>query len=99
MGELVYSMYSMNFTQFVEKHSLFITLLVLFLIIGALDIVGVDSMMYKQICSAFSPITLSACTDYYDVPIWQVYLSVALLAALYHVHAELRITNKHLKKN
>ena len=89
----------MKISRFVEEHSLFISLLVLFLVIGALDIVGVDSTVYKWICSLFSPLTLSACTDYYDVPIWQVYLSVALLAALYHVHVELRITNKHLKKS
>jgi succinate dehydrogenase hydrophobic anchor subunit len=89
----------MKVAQFVEKHSLFISLLVLFLIIGVLDIINVDSMVYKWICSLFSPVTNSACTDYYDVPIWQVYLSVALLAALYHVHVELRITNKHLKRS
>jgi hypothetical protein len=89
----------MKAMRFIGEHSLFISLLVLFLLIGVLDIVNVDRVVYKWICMFFAPGINSTCADYYDVPIWQVYLSVALLAALYHVHAELRITNKHLKKS
>lgn len=86
----------MKESRWVARHSLFIALLVLFLLIGALDILNVDSVVYKFLCTAFSPVTNSPCVDYYDVPIWQVYLSVAILAALAHVHGELRISNRHL---
>ncbi len=86
----------MKLPRVFKEHSLFFTLLVLFLVIAVLDLVNVDSMVYKTLCGAFSPVIASPCTDYYDVPIWQVYLSVAILAALYHVHGELKISNKHL---
>lgn len=89
----------MKDSRWVTKHSLFIVLFVLFLLIGFLDIINVDSMVYKSLCTAFSSITKSPCTDYYDVPIWQVYLSAAIVSALYHVHAELRISNKHLSSH
>jgi hypothetical protein len=86
----------MKETRWIAHHSLFVVLLVLFLLIGALDILNVDAIVYRALCGALYSVTKSPCTDYYDVPIWQVYLSIAILAALAHVHSELRISNRHL---
>ncbi len=82
--------------SWIARHSLFIILFVLFLVTAALDIVNFDSFVYKAICGALSPFTNSPCTDFYDIPIWTVYLSLAIVAALTHVHGEIRISNKHL---
>ncbi len=89
----------MTESHWFRKHSLYIFLFVLFLVTAALDIVNFDSFIYKNICGALSPFTKSPCTDFYDIPIWTVYLSLAIVAALTHVHGEIKISNKHLSSH
>lgn len=80
-----------------SHHRLFFSLLLLFVAVGAIDILNIDSIFYKAICELAAPISGSpSCPAYYDIPIWDVYLSLAILAALYHVHGEIRTSNKHL---
>ncbi len=86
----------MRGSRLVAQHSLSFFLLALFVVVGAVDLLNLDSAAYKGICTVFLPITGAPCTDYYDLPIWTVYLSVAILAALYYVHAEIKTSNKHL---
>jgi hypothetical protein len=78
------------------QHQLFVVFLVLFLVIATVDILNLDRSMYSLLCNAVSPISGSVCATFYDLPIWQVYLSLAILAALYHLHGEVRTTNRHL---
>ncbi len=83
-------------TRVVGHHKLFFSFLLLFFFVGAIDILNLDRISYKAICDVVSPISGSPCPLYYDIPIWQVYLSLAMLAALYHVHGEIRTSNRHL---
>ena len=85
-----------KFKGFIIYHRLFFTLLALFFVVGAIDILNIDRVSYSFICKLAAPISGSPCPAYYDIPIWNVYLSLAILAALYHVHGEIRTSNKHL---
>lgn len=78
------------------QHKLFFIFLALFFVVGGVDLFNIDRFLYKAICDAVAPISGSPCPPYYDIPIWNVYLSLAILAALYHVHTEVRTTNRHL---
>lgn len=84
--------------QVFKNHSLFFVFLVLFLVVGFIDILNTDQLVYSNICQFFSSISKRPCPTYYDIPIWNVYLSLAILAALYHVHGEIKTTNRHLSK-
>ena len=86
----------MKFKDVLIHHKLFFYFLLLFLFVAAVDLFNVDRIAYKVICDAVAPLSGSPCPPYYDIPIWHVYLSLAILAALYHVHGEIRVSNKHL---
>lgn len=88
----------MNIQRLYPRHKLFFHFLLLFFVVGAVDIFNWDRFIYKALCDAVAPISGSPCPPYYDIPIWHVYLSLAILAALYHVHDEIRTTNSHLSK-
>lgn len=79
-----------------EHHRLFFVFLVLFFLVGAIDMFNVDRVVYKAVCDFISPVSGSPCPPYYDIPIWEVYLSLGVLAGLYHVHDELKVHTKHL---
>lgn len=79
-----------------DQHKLFFFFLLLFLVIAAVDILNLDRFLYKALCDAVAPISGSPCPPYYDIPIWNVYLSLAILATLYSVHNEVRATRRHL---
>jgi len=79
-----------------RKHKLFWVFLLLFVVVAAVDMLNLDRFLYTFACEAVAPISGSPCPPYYDLPIWQVYLSLAILAGLYHVHSEVRTTNRHL---
>ncbi len=89
----------MKFKEVYHHHKLFVLFLLLFLVVGAVDILNVDRISYKFLCDSVMPITGGPCPPYYDIPIWQVYLSLAILAALYHVHGEIRTSNRHLSSH
>ena len=80
----------------IKHHSLFFVFLILFFLVGFVDIFNADQVVYRALCEIVSPISGSPCPTYYDIPIWDVYLSLAILAALYHVHGEIRVSNKYL---
>lgn len=80
----------------ITHHKLFFVFLTLFFVVGLVDILNLDRVSYKAVCDLVSPVSGSPCPPYYDLPIWQVYLSLAILAGLYHVHGEIRTTNRHL---
>lgn len=83
--------------EIVKRHSLFFVFLVLFLAVAFIDLFNVDQLIYRAVCDLASPISgVRACPTFYDIPIWNVYLSLAILAALYHLHGEVRTTNRHL---
>ncbi len=86
----------MNFNHLIRHHKLFVVYFLLFLVVGAVDIFNLDRLVYKAICDWVAPISGSPCPPFYDIPIWSVYLSLAVLAGLYHVHDEIRTSNKHL---
>ena len=87
----------MKVKELLRHHKLFVVFLVLFLIVGAIDLLNLDRVSYKALCEVVAPISgSSSCPPYYDIPIWSVYLSLAMLAALYHVHDEIRTSNRHL---
>jgi len=79
-----------------SHHRLFFVFLLLFVLVAAVDLFNLDRILYKAICDLVAPVSGSPCPPYYDIPIWHVYLSLAILAALYHVHGEIRTSNKHL---
>ena len=89
----------MTVVSLIRHHRLFFVFFGLFLLVGAIDLLNLDRFCYKAICDAASPISGSPCPPYYDIPIWHVYLSLAILAALYHVHDEIRTSNKHLSSH
>ncbi|EKE15009.1 MAG: hypothetical protein ACD_12C00203G0003 [uncultured bacterium] len=78
------------------EHSFFLTLVLLFVLLGVVDLLNVDRFAYQTICDLVSPLTNYPCATFYDLPIWEVYLTAALLAALYHVHEGIKTSNKHL---
>ncbi|PIS14124.1 hypothetical protein COT65_00495 [Candidatus Shapirobacteria bacterium CG09_land_8_20_14_0_10_47_13] len=80
----------------IRYHRLFFTFLILFLLVAVVDLFNFDRLLYSGICGLVSPISQSPCATFYDLPIWDVYLSLAILAALYYVHDEIRTSNKHL---
>lgn len=80
----------------IKKHKLFFVYLLLFFLVGAIDILNLDRISYKCVCDLARPISGGPCATYYDLPIWNVYLSLAILASLYHVHGEVKRTNHHL---
>lgn len=82
-----------------RHHKLFFVFLVLFLLVGVVDMFNLDRLVYKALCEVVAPVSGSPCPPYYDIPIWNVYLSLAILAALYHVHDEIRVSNKHLSSH
>lgn len=89
-------MEAMKFMNVVRYHRLFVIFLLLFFLVAAVDLLNFDRALYSAICGLVAPISQSPCATFYDLPIWDVYLSLAILAALYHVHSEIRISNKHL---
>lgn len=86
----------MKLPELIRYHRLFFTFLVLFLLVAIVDIFNFDRLLYSAVCGLVLPISQSPCATFYDLPIWDVYLSLAILAALYHVHDEIRTSNKHL---
>ncbi|MFZ5845500.1 MAG: hypothetical protein ACOY0S_03475 [Patescibacteria group bacterium] len=86
----------MRLQEVIVHHRLFFIFLLLFFLVGAVDIFNLDRILYKAICDAVAPVSGSPCPPFYDIPIWHVYLSLAILAALYHVHGEIKTSNKHL---
>ena len=86
----------MKLPEIIRYHRLFFTFLTLFFLVAVVDIFNFDRLLYSVICGLVSPVSKSPCTTFYDLPIWDVYLSLAILAALYHVHDEIRTSNKHL---
>ncbi|KKU87800.1 MAG: hypothetical protein UY16_C0018G0005 [Candidatus Gottesmanbacteria bacterium GW2011_GWA2_47_9] len=86
----------MKFKDVLVHHRLFFYFLLLFVVVAAVDLFNLDRIIYKVVCDAVAPVSGSPCPPYYDIPIWHVYLSLAILAALYHVHGEIRVSNKHL---
>lgn len=89
----------MKVEHLIRHHKLFVTFLILFFVVGAVDMFNLDSLTYKVLCDMVAPISGSPCPPYYDIPIWSVYLSLAVLAGLYHVHDEIRTSNKHLSSH
>lgn len=89
----------MKIKELLSHHKLFVVYLILFFIVGATDIFNLDRLVYYWLCTVVQPVSGSPCPPYYDLPIWQVYLSLAILAALYHVHGEVRATNRHLSSH
>lgn len=89
----------MKVAGLIHHHKLFFVYLILFFIVSAVDIFNLDRVIYKSLCDAASPFSGSPCPPYYDIPIWSVYLSLAVLAGLYHVHDEIRTSNKHLSSH
>lgn len=89
----------MNITHLLKHHRLFVVYLILFFIVGAVDMFNLDRIVYKWVCDLIAPISESPCPAYYDLPIWNVYLSLAILAGLYHIHDEVRTSNKHLSSH
>lgn len=83
----------------IRHHRLFFVYLILFFIVAAIDLLNFDRVLYSTICQWTSPISKNVCPTFYDIPIWEVYLSLAILAALYHVHSEIRKSNKHLSSH
>lgn len=83
----------------IRHHKLFFVYLILFFFVGAVDIFNLDRLTYKAVCDMVSPVSGSPCPPFYDIPIWNVYLSLAVLAGLYHVHDEIRTSNKHLSSH
>lgn len=79
-----------------RHHKVFVVYLILFFVVSVVDIFNVDRLAYKAICDMVAPVSGSPCPPYYDIPIWHVYLSLAVLAGLYHIHDEVRTSNKHL---
>ena len=86
----------MKWLEVFDHHRLFFVFFFLFLFVGVVDLFNLDRIIYKFLCDAVAPVSGSPCPPYYDIPIWEVYLSLAMLAALYHVHGEVRTTNRHL---
>ncbi len=86
----------MNVGKVFAHHRLFFFFLVLFVVVAAVDLFNLDRFMYTAVCELVAPVSGSPCPPYYDIPIWHVYLSLAILAALYHVHGEIRTSNRHL---
>lgn len=82
----------------IRHHRVFVVYLVLFFVVSIVDIFNFDRISYKAVCDLVAPISGSPCPPYYDIPIWHVYLSLAVLAGLYHVHDEVRTTNRHLSR-
>ena len=82
-----------------QRHHLFFVFLILFLIVAIVDLFNFDQRIYSFICQLALPISKGLCPTFYDIPIWDVYLSLAILAALYHVHDEIRTSNKHLSSH
>ena len=82
-----------------HEHILFFVFLILFLLVSTVDILNLDRLMYTYLCEMVAPVSGSPCPLYYDLPIWHVYLSLGILAGLYHVHREVRTTNKHLSSH
>jgi len=80
----------------IRHHRLFFVYLILFIIVATIDLTNLDRVLYSTICGWASPVSHGVCPTFYDIPIWEVYLSLAILAALYHVHSEIRTSNKHL---
>ena len=89
----------MNITHLFNHHRLFVVYLILFFIVGAVDMFNFDRIVYKWICDLIAPMSGSPCPAYYDLPIWNVYLSLAILAGLYHIHDEIKTSNKHLSSH
>ena len=86
----------MKFAAAVVHHKLFFFFLALVFLVGAMDLFNLNRLLYKAICDFVAPVSGSPCPPYYDIPIWHVYLSLAILAALYHIHDEVRTSNRHL---
>jgi len=91
-----YDLRGMNLKNLVSHHRLFVTFFVLCILVAVVDIFNIDSMFYKNICAMVAQYVKIPCVDFYDIPIWNMYLILAVLTALYHVHDEIRTTNKHL---
>jgi hypothetical protein len=89
----------MTLKKIIRHHRLFFVYLILFLLVAVVDLFNFDRILYSAVCELASPISKNnACPTFYDLPIWDVYLSLAILAALYHVHSEIRKSNRHLSR-
>lgn len=86
----------MKLPGLIRYHRLFFTFLILFFLVAVFDLLNFDRLLYSAVCGLALPVSHGLCATFYDLPIWDVYLSLAILAALYHVHDEIRTSNKHL---
>ena len=87
----------MKEVKFLIRHKSLYVLVFLFLVIALVDVLRLDSVVYKGVCELAAGLLGGGCTDYYDIPIWNVYLSVGIIAMLYHVQDEIKTSNRHLE--
>lgn len=62
------------------------------------DISNLDSVVFKWACSVIKFFGFkTSCPDYYDLPIWEVSVTMGTLSAAYYAYAGIREANKRLE--
>lgn len=62
------------------------------------DISNLDSVAFKWVCDLIKSFGFnSSCPDYYDLPIWEVSVTIGTMSAAYYAYAGIREANKRLE--
>lgn len=83
--------------QFLSRHRLFLVILSIFGIVAFLDLSNLDRYLHKEVCLILGLFFDTTCTDFYDLPIWEVSVSFGTLAAVYFAYAAIEQSNRQLE--
>ena len=84
-----------NFYEKLKKHPLR-AILLLASVIVFVDLSNIDSVIHKVLCVSFGVLFKTFCTDYYDLPLWEVGVAVGTISAAYYAYAAIREANRRL---
>src|SRR3989344_1651868 len=81
---------------FIQSKYKYLILLAFSILVFA-DLSNIDSFFYKYACGLLDIIFNLACPDFYDLPFWEVTVSVGTIATAYFALAALRQSNRQLE--
>jgi len=84
-----------GFINYLEKE-FFVVVGIILLLVAIIDFTNLDSLIYKNLCVFSYGLGLKylKCTDYYDIPIWQVFIATGSLLTAYFAYSAVKFLKK-----
>lgn len=81
--------------EVIMSMSLWVVLCLLLLFAGG-DIFNLDNLLYQQACNFSKPFLSNTCPSYYDLPFWEVSVTIGTLLTAYLALQSIRESNRRL---